>query len=652
MNLSLLYNLDESRLEVFEEDIVVPESRKVYLKHIPKLNTLYITDITLIFDGEPLTGQALFDYRAEYDYVAAKGILIFSQGDVGSTFHCRYVPVASRVDASVVNELITFGNTYDGNIWTKADLLDSSSGEKVAWNVIKDRPLNASAVRDGLLSKEDKQKLDLIPSPLQVKPIGSITVGDLTIEPATWGGTVTFAETDTLTPVIMQNEDTGAKYLEFRVNIAAVTKDLSMYMEALKGTTGTPSDLNRYVTNDDPRMTDARNPLAHKHTIEDVLALQSSLDGKANVQHRHNVEDIDGLTTIQGPQGPRGEKGEKGDKGDPGPQGPQGEKGDKGDPGPQGPQGEKGEQGDPSLPIDAIGSQEIFNNWTVEGLYFSWDEDEQVDLTTGDFNSGKAYINGIKQVFSESAFTTTPYWGVALVQTAQTSTVPEARVYTDFNDLSSVAIGTTYVVEITNVSDPVISFEVTTDDKLYKNLDSAENNEVLGLKFHFDNYINYAVGDTFTLTVTEAGYMVAFATDEVKIWYSGYSSYPTDAELAHISSISENYLLYLITVTNGGLSAALDLQIRYPNYIKNPEEEYGKVQRLEFSTTNWGSSQDSDGYYTLTLSVTGRVPVGPPYRRDSSGKYESINATVFFTDSSIEVLSKTTFDGCILAARI
>ena len=89
MNLSLLYNLDESRLEVFEEDIVVPESRKVYLKHIPKLNTLYITDITLIFDGEPLTGQALFDYRAEYDYVAAKGILIFSQGDVGSTFHCR-----------------------------------------------------------------------------------------------------------------------------------------------------------------------------------------------------------------------------------------------------------------------------------------------------------------------------------------------------------------------------------------------------------------------------------------------------------------------------------------------------------------------------------------------------------------------------------
>ena len=222
----------------------------------------------------------------------------------------------------------------------------------------------------------------------------------------------------------------------------------------------------------------------------------------------------------------------------------------------------------------------------------------------------------------------------------------------DFNDLSTVAVGTTYVVEITNVSDPVISFEVTTNDKLYENLDSSENNEVLGLKFYFDNYINYAVGDTFTLTVTESGYMVAFATDEVKIWYSGYSSYPTDAELAHISSISENYLLYLITVTNGGLSAALDLQIRYPNYIKNPKEEYGKVQRLEFTTTNWGSSQDSDGYYTLTLSVTGRVPVGPPYRRDSSGKYESINATVFFTDSSIEVLSKTTFDGCILAARI
>lgn len=652
MNLSLLYNLDESRLEVFEEDIVVPESRKVYLKHIPKLNTLYITGITLIFDGDPIAGQALFDYRAEYDYVAAKGILIFSSSDVGSTFHCRYVPVASRVDASVVNELITFGNTYDGNIWTKEDLMDSKSGEKVAWAVIKDRPLNASSVRDGLLSKEDKQKLDLIPSPLQVKPVGSIQIGDVSIAPTTWGGPITFAETDTLTPLIITDEDSGAKYIEFRVNIAAVTKDLSMYMEALKGTSGTPSDLNRYVTNDDPRMTNARNPLAHQHTISDVLALQTSLDGKANVQHRHNVDEIDGLTTIQGPPGPQGEKGDKGDKGDPGPQGPQGEKGDKGDPGPRGPQGEKGEQGDPSLPIDAVGSSEIFDNWTVEGLYFTYDEESEDKVTSGDFDNGKAYINGIKQVFSNEVFEATPYWGVALVQTAQTSTVPDARVYTNFDYLVDFPVGTTYEVTIDEVTNPVIYFHVTVEDKTYNDLDSATNNDVLGLKFYFDNYINYTDGDTFTLTIAESGYMVAFATDELKIWYSGYSTYPTNTELGHISSDKSKYLLYLITVTDGGLTDALDLQIRYPNYIKNPEEEYGKVQKLEFTVDDWGENQDSAGYYTLTLDVEGRVPVGSPFRRSSNGRYESINATLYFTATSIEVLSKTTFDGCVLAARV
>lgn len=35
---------------------------------------------------------------------------------------------------------------------------------------------------------------------------------------------------------------------------------------ALAGTDGTPSDLNRYVTNSDPRLTDARTPVAHAST--------------------------------------------------------------------------------------------------------------------------------------------------------------------------------------------------------------------------------------------------------------------------------------------------------------------------------------------------------------------------------------------------
>lgn len=51
--------------------------------------------------------------------------------------------------------------------------------------------------------------------------------------------------------------------------------------DALAGTSGVPSNTNRYVTNADPRNTDARTPTAHTHPISDVTSLQSSLDAKA-----------------------------------------------------------------------------------------------------------------------------------------------------------------------------------------------------------------------------------------------------------------------------------------------------------------------------------------------------------------------------------
>ena len=244
MNLPLLYNIDETRTLVYEQDFIVPESRKVYLDHIPKVNTLFISGITLIFEGVPLPGQALFDYRAEYDYVAAKGILLFSEGDVGKTFHARYVPVASRVDATVINELIRVCNYVDGTVWTKTDLLEPVQKDIIAWTAIKDRPLLATQVKEGLLSASDKQKLDLMANPLQVKTVGSIKVNDKQAVPTSWGGPIEFIETDTLTPVIVDNHK-----VEFRVNIAAVTKDLSQFMAALEGTYGEPTEGNEYVTN-------------------------------------------------------------------------------------------------------------------------------------------------------------------------------------------------------------------------------------------------------------------------------------------------------------------------------------------------------------------------------------------------------------------
>lgn len=50
--------------------------------------------------------------------------------------------------------------------------------------------------------------------------------------------------------------------------------------QALAGTSGIPSSANKYVTDQDPRNSNARTPTAHTHPISDVVGLQTALDGK------------------------------------------------------------------------------------------------------------------------------------------------------------------------------------------------------------------------------------------------------------------------------------------------------------------------------------------------------------------------------------
>lgn len=60
-------------------------------------------------------------------------------------------------------------------------------------------------------------------------------------------------------------------------------------------------DLSGYVQTSDSRLTDARTPTAHNHTISDVTGLQSALDGKqasgsyAAETHTHSMEQVAGL---------------------------------------------------------------------------------------------------------------------------------------------------------------------------------------------------------------------------------------------------------------------------------------------------------------------------------------------------------------------
>ena len=58
------------------------------------------------------------------------------------------------------------------------------------------------------------------------------------------------------------------------------------------GPKGDPGD----VSNDDPRLTNARPPTAHSHAVADVTGLQSALDGKAPTSHTHTESEVTGLT--------------------------------------------------------------------------------------------------------------------------------------------------------------------------------------------------------------------------------------------------------------------------------------------------------------------------------------------------------------------
>ena len=98
-------------------------------------------------------------------------------------------------------------------------------------------------------------------------------------------------------------------------------------------------DLSGYATKDD-LLTKADK--IHSHS--EYLTEHQDISHLSTMSYVDNA--IAEIELLEGPQGIQGEKGDKGDvgpqglQGETGPQGPQGPKGEKGDIGPQGPQGE------------------------------------------------------------------------------------------------------------------------------------------------------------------------------------------------------------------------------------------------------------------------------------------------------------------------
>lgn len=324
MKIQKLYNLDESRTIVFREELVtIPEDSdgRVYLTHIPKKGTLNIQTtegkyFKVIDNGEPLPGEVFCDYREEYDYVSAKGILIFNKSDIskGYGFNIEYVPVASRIDAGVINQLIDFNNIYNDNIWSKDDLLNPENENIILWTAILNRPLLATEDEDGLLSKEDKRKLNDIPAGEISTPLTSLVfttnsaVPDpTTIQPTYWGDP-TNIKLNTGFAVTKTGDNSIAVSLikNDLIDVLGLTYN---YLAALPGATGDdkspagPSSENKYVLDSDIRLINARAPLTHQHSIDQIISLEEVLSGKSDINHTHNLTDITGWEQAKGEDG-------------------------------------------------------------------------------------------------------------------------------------------------------------------------------------------------------------------------------------------------------------------------------------------------------------------------------------------------------------
>jgi hypothetical protein len=331
----MLYNIDPTRTATLTESLTLDSTGSQYLTYIPKKDTLVVAGgYNVITSGSPGVNEVLIEWRDQYDYVNAKGLVTFNVSKSNAVVSITYVPIASRVDAEVINKLIQLANTLDGNVYTK-DELKTAGGSQVNWNNIDGKPGLATAIKSGLFDSNDKKKLDFMSD--TIKPIGSIKVGANSVSPSTWGGVIEILSSGNVYPTIVNGK--------IELNIASGSSLSESMAAALAGTNGNPGATNKFVTNSDARLSDSRTPKPHGHDVPEINGLGTALNDKSNTGHRHVTGDIDGLSLMQGPIGPIGPVGERGPVGPQGAIGPQGPQGIQGIQGIQGVKGAQGPQG-------------------------------------------------------------------------------------------------------------------------------------------------------------------------------------------------------------------------------------------------------------------------------------------------------------------
>lgn len=493
----MLYNIDPTRTATINETLTLDANGKQFLTYIPKRDSIVVPGYSIITSGTPGTLDILVEWRDQYEYLNAKGELVFNAANAGATFTVTYVPIASRVDAEVINKLIALANTLDGNTYSKTELATAGSAN-VAWGNIPDRPSVATSVTAGLLRSSDQSKLDAMDE--TKKPIGSIVVGSNSLAPSTWGGPVELIETPTIKPEIKNGK------VQLSVNIAAVNNTTAGQQDALLGTAGTPSATNKYVTDSDGRLTDARPPMPHTHSENDVSTLIGDLANKSELGHMHPVTDITGLSVIAGPQGVPGPVGPTGSTGGTGPAGPPGVPGPIGPigvPGPIGPVGPEGPQG-PAGPTGegGLAPSDIITDLVVRGLYTPANPGSFV----GTKEPGDAYVLGthVTRIATDTGMTFT-YIGPKI----SASTSSHAHKYPTFAGTCTAPNGTTYRIVITKNTSALgqndFEYTVSTNGGAavgpYGGL-STTFVDGMSVNFYTAADLMYMIGDTWDCVVT------------------------------------------------------------------------------------------------------------------------------------------------------
>lgn len=105
----------------------------------------------------------------------------------------------------------------------------------------------------------------------------------------------------------------------------------------------------------------------------------------------------------------------------------------------------------------------------------------------------------------------------------------------------------------------------------------------------------------------------------------------------YVKSTDASFLNKVDRETGKGLSTN--------DYTTDDKNKVGRLGKIDFTTSNFGTA-DAEGYYTATLSASGKYPV--KVMRENSGVYEEVLVHAKLSGTNILLVSSEPFAGYVV----